>query len=130
MDSENARATVEGFLRTAFEQGKPHEAASRFMAETYIQHSPTATNGREGFLAFATALAEEKGGLELNFRRMLVDGDLVAVHMWVKGFGNDVGGPGHAVVDIFRLDSDGRIAEHWDVMQPIPADEADPARRF
>jgi predicted SnoaL-like aldol condensation-catalyzing enzyme len=39
------------------------------------------------------------------------------------------GEPGSAVVDIFRLE-DGKIVEHWDVMQPVPEDSANPNGMF
>ena len=49
-------------------------------------------------------------------KRILVDGDLAAIHLFGCG---DPSTPGAAVVDLYRLE-DGKIVEHWDVIQPMP----------
>jgi predicted SnoaL-like aldol condensation-catalyzing enzyme len=46
---------------------------------------------------------------------VIADGDLVAVHSNYKTWNM-------AGVDIFRLNEDGKIIEHWDVLQPVPHD--------
>jgi predicted SnoaL-like aldol condensation-catalyzing enzyme len=52
----------------------------------------------------------------LEIQRALQDGDLVAVHSHVR---QQPGDRGAAVVHIFRFEGD-RIAELWDVGQPVP----------
>jgi predicted SnoaL-like aldol condensation-catalyzing enzyme len=53
-------------------------------------------------------------------KRVFVDGDYVIAHVHVI---INVGEPGNAVVDIFRV-ANGRIAEHWDVAQEVPVQSA------
>lgn len=48
---------------------------------------------------------------------MLADGDLVALHVHSQLNEQD---RGEAVVDIFRFDNNGKIVEHWDVIQAVP----------
>ena len=75
----------------------------------YVQHNPQADNGLQAVKNLIAPL----GPLDVDVHRVLAEGDLVAVHANNKTFNT-------AGVDIFRLDEDGKIIEHWDVTQPIP----------
>ena len=69
----------------------------------------------------ATALRQDFPALRAEVKRIFADGEYVVAHV----YGVRVPGqPGTAIVDIFRLDADGKIVEHWDVMQPIPDQSA------
>ncbi len=81
----------------------------------YIQHNPSAATGSQGLKDMLDRAKVKYPKAEHRVKRMLVDGDLVAAHVHVIF---NPGDEGFAVVDIFRIE-DGRIAEHWDVMQPI-----------
>ena len=80
------------------------------VAEDYAQHNPQAGNGRAALKAFLAAV----GPLDVQVHRMVAEGDLVAVHGHLRTW--DM-----AAMDIFRFDDDGRIIEHWDVLQPVSA---------
>jgi len=89
-----------------------------FVAEDYRQHNPGLPDGR----AAARDLLAEKfsePGFSIDVVRMLVDGDLCALHLRPSHDGV----PSAAVVDIYRAEGD-RIVEHWDVLQPWPATSA------
>lgn len=81
----------------------------------YIQHNPNATTGSQGLKEMLDRAKVKYPEAEHRVKRMLADGDLVAAHVHVIFHPGDVG---LAVVDIFRI-AHGKIAEHWDVMQPI-----------
>jgi predicted SnoaL-like aldol condensation-catalyzing enzyme len=81
----------------------------------YIQHNPNAATGSQGLKEMLDRAKDKYPKCEHRVKRMLVDGDLVAAHVHVIF---EPGDPGFAVVDIFRI-AQGRIAEHWDVMQPV-----------
>ena len=78
------------------------------VAEDFIQHNPQVPSGREAFRGFIAAVAP----VEAKVYRVLADEDLVAIHHHFVSLGS-------AVVDVFRV-VDGRVVEHWDVIQPIP----------
>ncbi len=80
------------------------------VAEDYAQHNPQAGNGRAALKEFLAAV----GPLDVQVHRMVAEGDLVAVHGHLRTW--DM-----AAMDIFRFDDDGRIIEHWDVLQPVSA---------
>jgi predicted SnoaL-like aldol condensation-catalyzing enzyme len=108
-------AAVE-LLDMAFNQRKVEEAFARYVGPTYTQHNPQVPDGIEGALAGIPGLLMAMPNLRYDFKRVLVDGDLVAVHS------HRTNGPadrGVAVVDIFRV-AKGKIVEHWDVLQPVP----------
>lgn len=79
------------------------------MVDDYAQHNPQAGNGRQAVKTFFA----EAGPVDVEICRVIADGDLVAVHAHYRTWNM-------AGVDIFRFDADGRIVEHWDVVQTIP----------
>jgi predicted SnoaL-like aldol condensation-catalyzing enzyme len=83
----------------------------------YIQHSPMAETGAVGLKRFLDWARETSPDARHHVKRLFVDGDHVIghVHVVIKP-----GDRGNAVIDIFRIEN-GRIAEHWDAAQPIPA---------
>ncbi|MGW1717718.1 nuclear transport factor 2 family protein [Streptomyces sp. NPDC002156] len=106
----NAKNTVLQAATALFGDKDP-SAVDRWVATDYKQHSSLAADGPE-------ALRGLVAGLGADFRyegaRVIADGDLVALHGTYHGFGPDplVG------FDIFRVDADGRLAEHWDALTP------------
>lgn len=82
--------------------------------EKYIQHNPTIANGREAaIIALHDKFAHPNANFEI--KKILVDGDLAVVH--VRAFPS--GGKEAAVADFYRLEN-GKIVEHWDVLQLVP----------
>ena len=92
----------------------------------YIQHNPNAATGSQGLKEMLDRAKVKYPHAEHRVKRMLVDGDLVAVHVHVIFHPGD---EGFAVVDIFRIEH-GKIAEHWDVMQPITGSSKNNNGRF
>jgi predicted SnoaL-like aldol condensation-catalyzing enzyme len=85
------------------------DAFEDLIVEDYVQHNPQAGNGLQALKDFFAPV----GPVDVDVHRVIADGDLVAVHANYKTFNM-------AGVDIFRLNDDGKIIEHWDVLQPIP----------
>jgi predicted SnoaL-like aldol condensation-catalyzing enzyme len=95
---------------------KDWEAASKYFGSRYIQHNPMAADGAEGFKGFIQFLREKFPKSRNEIKRVFADGDFVILHVHSI---REPGTRGAAVIDIFRLE-DGKIVEHWDVIQPIP----------
>jgi predicted SnoaL-like aldol condensation-catalyzing enzyme len=92
----------------------------------YIQHNPNAATGSQGLKEMLDRAKVKYPHAEHRVKRMLADGDLVAAHVHVIFHPGD---EGFAVVDLFRI-ARGKIAEHWDVMQPINASSKNNNGRF
>ncbi|MFD5897173.1 MULTISPECIES: nuclear transport factor 2 family protein [unclassified Streptomyces] len=90
-------------------------ALDRYWAEPYVQHSPQMPSGLDTLRAAVPGLE----GFSWEPQRIAAQGDLVFTHSIVHGWApNPV-----VIVDIFRLDN-GRIVEHWDVIQDLTSPEA------
>jgi predicted SnoaL-like aldol condensation-catalyzing enzyme len=89
-----------------------------FFAEGYIQHNPQAETGARGLKAFLDWAKRTSPQAVHHVKRIFVDGDFVIGHVHVV---IHPGERGLAVADIFRIEN-GKIAEHWDAAQPVPAD--------
>jgi predicted SnoaL-like aldol condensation-catalyzing enzyme len=85
-------------------------------APDYRQHSPLANSGTQALKDFLDWARTTSPLAEHHVKRLFADGDHVIAHVHVI---IEPGTAGNAVVDIFRIKND-RIAEHWDVMQPVP----------
>ena len=91
-----------------------------FFARDYVQHNPLAATGAQGLKDFLDWARARAPAAEHRVKRLFVDGDYVIAHVHVIINPGDLG---NAVVDIFRI-AQGRIAEHWDVAQEVPAKSA------
>ena len=119
-------ATVEAFVDTVFNQHKVAEAFDRYVGPTYIQHNPNVPDGRDGAVKGLTWLVTNSPQLRVAVKRVIAQGDLVAVHHHMTRTPDD---RGRAVVDIFRLEK-GKIVEHWDVVEDVPAEAKDTNTMF
>ena len=125
-DLERNKQTVREYLDLAFNQGRPEEAAQRYQGPTYIQHNPAAPNGAEAFIAFVKDFRGQFPELRVDFKRFIAEGDFAVLHCHVKTTPED---RGVAVVDIVRLEN-GKLVEHWDVVQPVPETSANDNTMF
>ncbi|QCI64106.1 nuclear transport factor 2 family protein [Phreatobacter stygius] len=112
---EANKKVVLDFYEKALNQ-RDFEAAAKHFGDRYIQHNPTAPDGIEGFRRFLAFLKERNPNGRNEIKRVLADGDLVALHVHSR---REPADRGLAIVDIFRLEA-GKIVEHWDVIQPVP----------
>jgi predicted SnoaL-like aldol condensation-catalyzing enzyme len=92
----------------------------------YIQHSMLAEPGAQALKDWLDARAKDSPDAVQTIHRAFVDGDHVIVHVHVVRWPGDTG---LAAIDIFRME-DGMIAEHWDVVQEIPAEPINPNGMF
>ena len=114
--TDSNKATVRQFYDLAFNQRKAEEAVRRYVGPYYRQHNPMAGDGPEPFIGFVKWITTEHPQLRIDFKRFIAEGDLVAVHSHMIP---TPGARGTAVMDIFRLEN-GKVVEHWDVLQEVP----------
>lgn len=112
---ERNKETVIAFYNAAIND-KDFEAASQYLGDRYIQHNPIAADGPEGLKAFLDFAKDNLSTFKVEIKRAFADGDYVILHVHAK---RDAEDRGSAVIDIFRLEN-GKVVEHWDVIQPIP----------
>ena len=118
---ERNKANVLAFYELAFNQHKLQQAVDQYIGSEYIQHNPGVADGGQAFIdAFAPFLKENPQS-RAEVKRVMAEGDLVMLHVFSQANPQD---KGEAVVDIFRLDANGKIVEHWDVIQAMPEQSA------
>ena len=110
----NKKAVVE-FYEAGLNK-KDFDAASKYFGPKYIQHNPGAQDGIEGFKAFLAFLRDKFPNSHSEIKKVFAEGDYVILHVHAV---REPGTRGRAIVDIFRLEN-GKIVEHWDVVQDIP----------
>ena len=114
-DTEANKTLVLAVLKGAFIDRDPG-VADRYFAPGYVQHNPAIPNGPAAIQALIPTLPAD---FRYEPGMATASGDLVMVHGRYTGWG-----PKPLVaVDIFRV-KDGKVVEHWDVMQEeVPADQ-------
>ena len=99
---------------------KDFEAAAKFLGPRYVQHNPNAADGPEGLKAYVAFLREKFPDAHSDVIRFFADGDYVVQHVHSV---LTPGSRGNAIVNIYKLEN-GKIVEHWDVIQPVPEKSA------
>ncbi|MED0952715.1 ester cyclase [Bacillus mobilis] len=91
-----------------------------YVSEDYKQHNPFVADGRKAFMDFFKDDFVKNPNSSAEIKRVVAEGDTVALHVHSRTNSQD---KGVAIVDIFRI-KDGKIVEHWDVIQEIPNEAA------
>ena len=120
------KQTVVSYYTLAFNDKRPEEAVAKYIGSRYIQHNPQAPDGPDAFVQFVKGFAEQFPQLHVEVKRVIGEGDLVMTHSLLTTSPED---RGTAAADIFRLE-DGKVVEHWDVLQPIPETAANDNTMF
>jgi predicted SnoaL-like aldol condensation-catalyzing enzyme len=105
------------FYKTAY-LGEPAKAVEQYVGADYIQHNPVVADGKQAFIDYFSEMERDYPGKTIEFVRAIAEGDLVALHTHQAWPGGDE----YVTMDFFRFDADGKIVEHWDSIQEIPAE--------
>jgi predicted SnoaL-like aldol condensation-catalyzing enzyme len=110
------KQVVTKFMTEFYVQKEVRKAFETWVEPGYIQHNPLAATGRDAAIAFLEPFFQGHPDAVYSIKRIIADGNLVAVHSHAKFAAGD---RGLAVVDILRVEHC-KVAEHWDVAQPVP----------
>ena|SRR2546426_9888225 len=99
-----------------FNQCQPAAAVEQYVRDVYMQQNPGVADGKEAFIEHFRGMENAYPGKRAHVVRVIAEGPYVVVHVHTTWPGE----PDGAGIDIFRLDDQGKIVEHWDVLQVVP----------
>jgi predicted SnoaL-like aldol condensation-catalyzing enzyme len=130
---EDRKKFVRDFFRLVAE-GKPREGL-RFFAPDCKQHNPYIQGGMDSLLESMASVQQEEGPkypeADFSIKRILADGDMVAVHTEILSSKSDPAKGGLRQVHLFRFDDrNNKIVEYWDITKVIEPDMPNPKSAF
>jgi len=124
--TEKNKKIAVAFLTMIFNEHKVEEAFQLYSVPDYKQHNPYAATGAKAAIDFLGPYLKQNSEARTEIIRVIAEGDLVAIHNNPKANSKD---RGRAVVDIFRI-ANGKVVEHWDVVQDVPEKSANSNTMF
>lgn len=124
--SMGTKDVILAFEKMAFDERKPKEAMERYAAPDFVDHNPNVPGNRASVIEHLAKLDWSTGGPQRTVQHLVVDGDIAMVHHRLV---RKPGDPAIAAVDIFRV-KNGKLVEHWDVLQPVPQESVNPRPMF
>lgn len=123
---DHNKQTVINFITRAFNEQQPADAVATYVGAQYIQHDPQSADGAAAFIQMANGFAGQFPQMKIAIKRVIAEGDLVAAHVQIM-LAPEI--PNMAGVEIYRL-AEGKIIEHWNVLQPVPEQAANDNTMF
>lgn len=117
--SKKLQNATDLYLR-GIRDGAIDEVLNKYMGESYRQHSTGVSEGKEAFKAFFTDFFKRNPERDIQVVRAFEDGEYVFMHVYQN---LNQGQAQWITTDIFRADEDGRIIEHWDVIDAFHQDD-------
>jgi predicted SnoaL-like aldol condensation-catalyzing enzyme len=106
------------FYELMFNDNKPRKAIETYTGEQYIQHNPHVPDGKEGFIEYFEQMARDFPGKKVHIKRAIAEDNLVVLHTFQEWPTDQ----DYVTMDIFRFNENGKIVEHWDVLQTMPSE--------
>jgi predicted SnoaL-like aldol condensation-catalyzing enzyme len=103
---------------------KDISAIDKYMTDGYIQHNPALPDGKEALKQGASQWFKGAPKEKVDIQHLNAEGDFVYIHTKSR-----MGPKTVSIIDIFRIEN-GKIAEHWDVIQEVPEKSANPHPMF
>jgi len=123
---EAGRARAERIMELyeVFATNPTGETLRPFLSDRYIQHSTGVPNGRNPIaMLFASSVAQYD--VKIDVHKIIVVGDWAMAHVNFRNVDNaEPDDLGTAAVDMYFFGPDGRVEEHWDVLQQVPTHSA------
>lgn len=120
---ETNKTLVANFYQELF-GNKDSAAIDKYIGSTYIQHNPALPDGKEALKKGVAVWFKGQPKEKVDIQHLGADGNLVYIHTKAK-----MGPKTVSVIDIFRIEN-GKIVEHWDVLQDVPIKSANPHPMF
>ena len=108
----------DGVLRPHVQPGEARRGDRAVRGRRLHPAQPGVGDGKDAFIDYFTRVGEQWPHKRVHFKRVIAEGDYVVLHCHQEWPPDD----DWAGIDIFRLDESGKIVEHWDVLQTIPAE--------